>query len=468
MRPEFFILLLVYFILLLVVSFIFSKRMESLDDFFLASRGLSSTLVYLSLVASWLGATSILVSTDEAFRYGLSSFWVMGMPALITVLCFYFFLAGPIRRLPIVSLPDLVEKRYGRTVRHLASVLIIWYMILLASSQMVAVGHFLAEFLGTTYLYGLIFGTLVVLVYSALGGFFSVVVTDSFQFFLLAAGMLGLFFFLADGLSFSELQSAAAQVGVDEYFNFFSNIKRNFLIFLSFTFAWIISPIVWQRIQAARTERDAKKGLLMSGGTFLFIYGIIVFVGMFSLPLLLSKGQDGILLPSLITLHTGRALGAVLFIGIVAAIMSTMDTAINTGALSLTRDIFQQIFPSKKLNHAVGVSRLSTLIVGASALIVAAHFQSILKTLGLAAEIMAEGFFIPGIAMLFLKKKKPAAGFLSLFLGGSFSLISFLCEINFFHFDWPSWPYTLPYGMALCLVGFIAGLGIDRFNLRSN
>jgi len=48
--------------------------------------------------------------------------------------------------------------------------------------------------------------------------------------------------------------------------------------------------------------------------------------------------------------------------------------------------------------------------------------QSILKTLGLASEIMAEGFFIPGVAMFFLHKKRPAAGFLSLFLGGGYAL----------------------------------------------
>jgi SSS family solute:Na+ symporter len=391
----------------------------------------------------------------------------MGMPAVITVLVFYFILAGPIRRLPILSLPDLVEERYGRTVRHIASILIIWYMILLASSQMVAIGNFLSQFMGTTYLNGLILGTSVVLVYSALGGFFSVVVTDGFQFFLLAAGILGLFFLLAGGLSFQELQSAAVQVGADEYFNFFSNINRNLLIFLSFTFAWIISPIVWQRIQAARTEREAKKGLLMSGGTFLFIYGIIVFIGMLSLPLFLTGEIGGTLLPSLISTYTGRALGAVLFVGIAAAVMSTMDTAINTGALSLTRDVFQQVSPKKKLKNPVNISRLSTLIVGASAAIIAVHFQSILKTLGLAAEIMAEGFFIPGMAMLFLKKKKPLAGLLSLTLGGSFSLVSFLCEIGIFQFVWPSWPYTLPFGMGLCLTGFLTGLALDRFNLRS-
>ena len=196
MKLEFFLALFAYFVLLILVSFIFSKRMKSLEDFFLASRNLPSFLVFLSLSASWFGATSILVSADEAYKTGVSSFWIMGVPAVLTVLVLGFFLARPIRRLPIVTLPDLVEKCYGRTVRHMASLSIIWYMAVLAASQMVALGQFLKFFLGTPYLVSMALGLIVVLIYSVCGGFFSVVITDSLQFFLLVAGVFGLFFFL--------------------------------------------------------------------------------------------------------------------------------------------------------------------------------------------------------------------------------------------------------------------------------
>ncbi|MEE9390536.1 MAG: hypothetical protein V3U91_04770, partial [Candidatus Aminicenantaceae bacterium] len=135
--------------------------MKSLEDFFLASRNLPVSLVYLSLCASWFGATSILVSTDEAFAHGISAFWVMGIPATLTVLLLAFFLARPIRQLPIVTLPDLVELRYGRLVRHLASLLIVWYMVVLASSQMVAIGNLLKTFLGSSYILSLSLGVLV-------------------------------------------------------------------------------------------------------------------------------------------------------------------------------------------------------------------------------------------------------------------------------------------------------------------
>ncbi len=467
MLIELFLFLLLYIALLLLLSFFFSRKMRTLEDFFLASRNLPSLLVYASLVASWFGATSMIVSTDEAYNQGVSSFWVMGIPAMLTVLLLGFFLAGPIRRLPFFSLPDLVELRYGRLVRHLASLLIIWYMVLLASSQMVAIGNFLKLLIGTSYFNSLLLGVGVVLIYSIFGGFFSVVLTDGFQFFLLIAGILGLFVFLAEASTFKEISIAASELGKGSYFHFFFEVKEKLLIVLSFTLAWTISPIAWQRIQAARTEKEAKKALFFSSGTFLVFYGILVVIGLLSLPLFLSNRLEGPLMSEIISSKTGIFLSGLLFVAIVAAIMSTMDTAINTGALSLTRDVYQQIFSSSQEKRMILASRLSTFIIGTLAFLIALKLQSILRTLGLASEIMAEGLFIPGIAMIFLRKRLPKAGLLSLLLGGGFSLLGFLCEVNILSLTWPSWPYSVPYGLGLSLIGFGVGAIMEKFGKSS-
>jgi len=466
MQPKFFLFLFVYFALILCVSFLFSKRMKNLEDFFLASRNLPAILVFFSISASWFGATSTIVSTDEAFKTGMSSFWVIGMPTILTVLILASFLARFIHRLPIVSLPDLVEMRYGQSVRHLASLLIIWYMIVLAASQMVALGNFLKIFLGTSYLLSLALGVAVVLLYSIFGGFFSVVVTDSLQFFLLTVGIVSLFFFLCAGSPIAEIPALASQVGRSHYFNFLFDFKRNLLILLSFTLAWTISPIAWQRIQAARTAKNAQQGFFASAIVLFILYGLVVTIGIFSLPLFFSKQTQNPILSEFISSETGIIIGGILFVALVAAIMSTMDSAINTGALTLTRDLYQRIFARGGTAGIVAVSRMSTFFVGGMAFLVATKFQNILKTLGLASEIMAEGLFIPGIAMIFLKKKLPLAGLLSLLLGGGFSVVGFLCEVELLRFSWPSWPYSVPYGLSLSLTGFAVGYVVERYVKR--
>ena len=457
-----FLFLSAYLVILLGGGLIFRKKMSSLEDFFLASRDLPGSWIFLTLVASWIGATSLLVSIDSASQEGVSSFWVMGMPALLTVLFFLFFLARPIRRLSTLTLPDLVELRYGRTVRHLASVLIIWYMILLVSSQMVALGNFLQVFLDTSYFSCLLIGTIVVLIYSILGGFFSVVFTDGIQFFFLFGGILGLFFFFLQSSTFHDVSLAAQTLDGVDYFSFFSNFKKNSLIALSFVLAWIVSPIVWQRIQAARSVKSARHGLAATAITLFLIYGSIVGIGLLALPDVSAEGTGGPVLSAIIAAKTGKVLGGILFVAVVAAIMSTMDTGVNTGAMSMTHDVYFQLFPRKRDGQFLLVSRISTFLVAALAFLVATQFQSILKTLGLASEIMAVGFFVPGVSMIFLKEKWPSAGLLSLVLGGGFAVTGFFCEIGILALRWPEWPFSVPYGLGLSLVGFLLGVLIDK------
>ncbi|MFQ6084227.1 MAG: sodium:solute symporter [Candidatus Aminicenantia bacterium] len=467
MNLLFVLFLCIYIGLVFTISFFFSQKMKGVEDFFLASRNLPTYLVTLTLCASWFGASSTLVSVDEAFSKGLSSFWVIGMPTILTVLILGIFFSKTIRRLPIISLPDLVEMRYGKLVRNLAAILIFWYMIVLTASQMVALGQFLKTFLGTSYLMSLAIGTAVVLVYSTFGGFRSVVLTDTLQFFLLTFGMFSLFFILFKSSDFSQVIDLSHQLGKKDYFNFFFDFKRNFLITLSFTLAWTISPIAWQRIQAAQTEKKAQQGMLYSAGIFLLLYSTVVAIGMLCLPVLPRK-LNAPVLSELISSHIGVVLGGILFVALIAAIMSTMDTAINTGALTFTRDFYQRYFSANEIKGTILISRLATLIVGLLAFLVASQFQSILKTLGLASEIMAEGLFIPGVAMVFMKRYYPKAALFSLILGGGFSVVSFLTEIKIIPFALPSWPYSLPYGLTLSLSGFLLGIILENVSFTSS
>ncbi len=469
MRPEFLFFLLAYFALVLLVGLKFSRRMKNLEDYFLASRSLSPWLVFLSLTASWFGATSILVTTDEAFRVGLSAFWLVGLPAVATVLVFAVFLAGPIRRLDILTLSDLVERRYGALVRHLASGLIAWYMIVLAASQMVALGQFVRPFLKLPYFWSLSAGTGVVLIYLLSGGLRSVAATDVLQCFFLSGGVIGLSVFLVRSSSATVLFEVVRREGKVDYFHFFFDLERNALIALSFFLAWTISPIVWQRIQSARSEKAARQGLAGAAGAFVFLYGLVVVIGVFALPFFSGRPPSSTLVSEIIAAKLGPFGGGLLFVAVTAAILSTLDTALNTAALTFSRDIFFRLLaPSRRAaSSSVGAARAATLLAAGLAFVVATRFESILQTLGLASEIMAEGLFVPGLAMIFMKGRHALAGGLSLILGGGFAMASFLSALNIVPFELPAWPFSVPYGLALSLLGFCLGLALDRFLRRS-
>jgi SSS family solute:Na+ symporter len=63
--------------------------------------------------------------------------------------------------------------------------------------------------------------------------------------------------------------------------------------------------------------------------------------------------------------------------------------------------------------------------------------------------------------MIFLKRRLPSAGLLSLCLGGGFAVLSFLGAINILPLGLPAWPFSVPYGLLLSLFGFVVGLAID-------
>jgi SSS family solute:Na+ symporter len=140
-----------------------------------------------------------------------------------------------------------------------------------------------------------------------------------------------------------------------------------------------------------------------------------------------------------------------------------MDAALNAGAFALTKDLLGRRGGAEAGRRAVTLARISTLGLAAAAFLTATRFEDILETLGLASKVMAEGLLIPGLAALFLKKKVPWAGLLSLLCGGGYAVVCFLAEAGLLVVPVPRWPWSLPLGVGLGAAGFVAGLLVERF-----
>jgi len=459
-KPEFPLAFLLYLGLLLAAGLLFPKRFRDFESFFLASRRLGAPRIAFSLCAAWIGAASLLVSTDQACREGLSAYWIIGLPAVLTLLLL-LPLAGAIRDLGGSTISDVMEARYGRAARPVTTALIVWYMVVLAASQMVAAGDFLKVFLGTSYLTSLAVAAGAVLIYLGAGGFLSVVRTHALQFFLLLAGIAGLTVSLGLRSSWSEVAALAGRQGKAGYFNAFAHADRNALIALSFVLAWTISPIAWQRIQAARTVASARRGVGAAALFLALFYAGIVLAGMLFLPLFPSRRSANPVVSDYIAFRAGPAMGGLIFVAVLAAILSTMAAALNTGAFSLSRDLLRYRRREAGGAPSVALGRAATLLVGGAAFLAATRFEDILTTQGLASKIMAEGLFIPGLAAVFMKKRAPLAGLLSLLSGGGYAAVCFFSESGVLPLPLPPWPRSLPVGLALGTGGFILGSALE-------
>ncbi|MDQ1352530.1 MAG: solute:Na+ symporter, family [Acidobacteriota bacterium] len=437
--------LFIYFALLVVIGIVVSRKNPDFDAYFYGERKMGSFLIFFTVTASWFGAASTIATANAAYKSGYNALWMLCIPTLTTIIIF-IIINKKVRETRFVSLPVLLEKYYGKVVSGFASFLIFFYMVVLAASQLVAWGTFAGHFMGVEYGIAVIIGVAVVIFYSFLGGYLSIVFTDALQFLMITVSLVYLVVFFKN--SPSPFNSAD--------FHFFADSRHNLLMTASFTLAWVISPIIWQKIASARSAKSSRWGLLMSIGALAFLYYLVIQAGVYARNFPVTENTADVL--SVVIKNWLPAGGGVLvFLGIAAAITSTAATAFNVGALTLVKDVIL----IKRKNRMALYARIATFICGALAALVALRFNSIIKTLGLASEIMAEGLFIPGMYMLFFKKKRPLAALLSLLLGGGFSIVVFLNATGL-SLPLPQWPDSLPYGLGLSLFGFIIGYIFDR------
>jgi len=437
--------LFIYFALLVVIGIVVSRKNPDFDAYFYGKRKMGSFLIFFTVTASWFGAASIIATANSAYKTGVNALWLLCIPTLATIIIFVI-INKKVRETRFVSLPVLLEKYYGKVVSGFASFLIFFYMVVLAASQLVAWGTFAGNFLGTGYAITVIIGAAIVIFYSYLGGYLSIVFTDALQFLMITVSLIYFVVFFKN--------SPSAFKPAD--FNFFADSEHNLLMTASFTLAWVISPIIWQKIASARSAKSSRWGLLMSLAALAFFYYLVIQAGVYSRNFPATENSADVL-GVVIKNWLPVGGGVLVFLGIAAAIMSTAATAMNVGALTLVKDVIY----IKHKNRTVLYARIATFICGALAALVALRFDSIIKTLGLASEIMAEGLFIPGMYMLFFKKKRPLAALLSLFLGGGFSIVVFINAYGL-SLPLPQWPDSLPYGLGLSLLGFVIGYLLDK------
>ena len=406
------IALLLYFAgLLLVVAK--EKKNRNVLDFFFGGRTLPFWALSITFIASWWGAGSAISTADLAYADGLGAFWYYGVPVLISTFLMILGAKG-IRRVGYLTQGEMMRARYSAGSARLLSVMILIFMTFTAASQMVGIGDFFGSYLGLSYQTAVWAGTGIVLIYSLFGGFRGVVLTDIVQFVLLLFSAVAVFMVGMDRAGGLEgIRNAAAAVGKTDYLDFGAGAAKYMIYVITFGCAWMIQANVWQRISATRSDRDAHKMTVLSFFVYIPLYLMVVLTGMAGLALYRTL-PDGGVVTALVRQEMSPLLGALVFVGISAAIMSTMDSLINTGAMTLSMDLFPRRENEEK---NIFYSQLSTLAVTAVALLIALRIRSILEISWLASDVITTGVFIPLVAG-FVWRRGNAAGAMASMVAG--------------------------------------------------
>lgn len=423
------VLLAIYVIAIIAIG-IWNSKNDNSEDYFLASRKLPAWLLAITFIASWWGGGSAIDLVDHAHKNGLSSFWIYGVPVLIATALMYLFSKG-IRNIGTISQPELMSQRYNDTVALMLTIFIIIFMVIASTVQVIVIGRFFHAFFDMGYENGAILGTLIVLTYSLFGGFKGVVLTDLLQFiFFLFTGIFLFYLTYSESGGLGVVKVNALTNGKEGYTSFFSNVADNLAYVITFGTSWMIQANIWQRISAAKNGSDAKKMMLLSFLAFIPLYLMVTYTGMFSSVLYETVPETGII-PDIVSNLSSPILSAILFVGLCSAIMSTMDSLINTGALSLTVDVFQKyIQPNAKPQVGVFIARVSTFAMAAIALFMGLKIQSVLTISWIASDFLTSGAFVPLVIGFLWARGTSMAATLSMLFGLLFSTYNLMVALG--------------------------------------
>lgn len=407
---------------------IWNRKNKTSADYFLASRQLPAWLLAITFIASWWGGGSAIDLVDQAHRDGLSTFWIYGVPVLIATVLLFVFAKG-IRNIGTISQPQLMKKRYNSRVSLLLTIFIIIFMVIASAVQVIVIGRFFQEFFGISYTSGAVLGTLIVLAYSLFGGFKGVVLTDFLQFIFFLFTAVFLFYIAWDQSGgFEAIQNSPAASAQEGYTSFFSDVSDNLAYVITFGTSWMIQANIWQRVSAAKKATDARKMMIISFIAFIPLYLMVTYTGMFSSVFYDEVPESGII-PSMINGLSSPVLSSILFVGLCSAIMSTMDSLINTGALSLTVDIYQPYINSSE-KHNIFVARLSTFITGGLALLIATNIKSVLTVSWIGSDFLTSGAFVPLVLGFLWARGTSTAATVSMIFGLLFSTYNLLVALG--------------------------------------
>ncbi|MFC1923800.1 sodium:solute symporter [Chloroflexota bacterium] len=420
--PELLIVGFYFAIMLIVGIYVYRRgRVSKSDGFYVADRKGSSLLITGSLLASIIGASSTLGLAGWGFTRGLTGMWwlLVGSVGLI-VLSFTWI--KTIRRFGLYTLPELVERQYGKEAGFVASILIVISWVAIIAAQIIAAGKVLGILVDGSDTLLMVIPALVFIAYTVLGAQYSIIRTDFIQSILLIGGIIvALFLVLSkvgwvDGLMNSDILTS-------EYFSFpirdtFGWIDLVTLLILTGG-TYVVGPDIYSRIFCAKNEEVAKSSTLYVGLAIIPISFCIVIIGMGAKVLYSAEISSEQAFPYVIGNLLPVGLSGLVTAALLAAIMSSADTCLLTTSTIFTEDIYKRIFPNTGEQQRLLISRLGILIIGIIALLIALQLGGIISSLLYAYTIFTSGIVIPVLIGFHRDKfKVNSAGALAAIIGG--------------------------------------------------
>lgn len=389
-----------YMVMMIVIGALYMKRTNNSEDYFLGGRGLGGWVAALSAQASDMSGWLLMGLPGAVYALGTGQAWI-AIGLLAGTILNWIFISGRLRRYTIrannsLTLPAYFENRFHDKKRILltaSSLVIVIFFLVYTASALAAGGKLFHLVFGLDYRVALTIGAAVILLYTFMGGFMAVCVTDFIQGMLMLIGILAvpiiaLVIVGPENLS-GILDASGVAGGSASFLNLMESGGKPYTaveIFsqLAWGFGYCGMPHILVRFMAVRDEKEIKKSrwvaIIWCTLSLLFACALGVIGRAYLYPVVLGTEATGsaenVFIEMITKLFTQDLalpfIGGLFLCGILAAIMSTADSQLLVTASAVSEDLYHQVLnPKADSKKVLNVSRITVLAVAVIAYIIA-------------------------------------------------------------------------------------------------
>ncbi|SDK86610.1 sodium/pantothenate symporter [Natronincola ferrireducens] len=434
-----------------------------LTEYLTGGRDLGGFVLAMTLVVTYLSAGSFIGGPGSAYTFGLG--WIfLAMSQMPTG---YFTLAvlGKkfaiiARKINAVTITDFIRERYKNDVLVvLCSLSIVAFFIAAMGAQWIGAARLIQGSVGVSYQVALSFFAITVLIYTVIGGFRAVALTDTLQGIIMTIGTIALVAAtLVAGGGLSNIIQKMYEINprlITPY-----GVTEGFMTKAWVTSFWILVgfavvglPSVGMRAMSYKDSKSLKDGIIYGTVVSMVLLLGMHFVGAAGIVLVPGIESGDLVVPALTTTLFPAWIAGIILAGPLAAVMSTVDSQLLIVVGAIVNDLISNyINPNLKKNQKLTakISFISTIIVGIIIFFVAFNPPPLMVWLNLYANAgLISTFLWPILLGLYWKRANAPGAFASIVTGvGAYILFSKI-------WTRPLGMHTIALPLILSLIAFV-------------
>jgi SSS family solute:Na+ symporter len=416
------VIVICYLLLMLYLGYRGMTMSKTSDDYLVAGRRLGYGMYIPCMAAVVLGGASTVGGTKLGYEYGISGMWMVVMIGL-GIITLGFLLSTKLANLRIVTLSEMLELRYDDRARLVSAVIMAAYSLMISVVQVIAIGTIISVMSGWSLQVGILAGGSIVLIYTLMGGMWSVSLTDFTQFWLMTAGIF--FLLVPIGLmsvggwqNLTELlpdsYSSLSSIGYDAIFSYF----------LLFFLGLIIGQDIWQRVFTARDARVAGRGTVVAG-LYCLAYAVAgAVIGMVAAVKFPNLADPQLAFGTVAIELLPAGVSGLVLAGSLSALMSTADSPLLGASTLAANDIYRRfVAPEVSDIQFLRFTRIVTGIMGIVVIVCALWIQDVIKGIDVAYTLLSGSIFAPVIAGFFWKRANATGTLISMCISATVAIV---------------------------------------------